>query len=382
MPDIFGRMPEDYAHIRALLEADLWERHQEGLLAERGGTVQPHNFDALGNGLRGELERAEPNAQAIGYATDNLLAIQAYVDEVLYTRHRLPMLVPMRTDIPEGANEYSVRVVDYVGEGDYISNDGSDAPNAAANERLVPHGVDYAGIDANWTVEDVRNAAFTGFPLTTRYLEAAVRGAQNHMEKVGLVGHEGRGYLGLSRLATTGTKAVTLVTRPASQTFDDITGEAMRDLINDQITAIIDGTEEVFGSTIVDGLCVYLPTKQFGRMSSRFIGDGEDVTVMQAIKNDNPWKHHVEQYGEGSGSEIMFKSMIELKGAGGQIGGSASDRMVITVRDDRVFEMGVPYFPRVLRIMDKGRSVCALVEYKFGSLFVKRPSVIRYIDGI
>ena len=87
MPDIFGKNPEDYLHIRALQDADLWERHQDGLVerAENkiGVQVQHHNFDALGSESRTH-DRAE-NAQAIGYLTDNLLAIQSMVDEILYT---------------------------------------------------------------------------------------------------------------------------------------------------------------------------------------------------------------------------------------------------------------------------------------------------------
>ena len=41
------------------------------------------------------------------------------------------------------------------------------------------------------------------------------------------------------------------------------------------------------------------------------------------------------------------------------------DRMVTTLKHPRVAEIGVSISPRVLRIMDKGRVVCAQVEVKF-----------------
>ena len=41
------------------------------------------------------------------------------------------------------------------------------------------------------------------------------------------------------------------------------------------------------------------------------------------------------------------------------------DRMVTTLKHPQVAELGVSISPRVLRIMDKGRVVCAQVEVKF-----------------
>ena len=376
MPDIFGRNPEDYQHIRALQEAGVWERHEQALGLARGGLIPPHDFNALGAGIPQAYMREEPNAQAIGYLTNNLLAIQSMADEILYTEHRLPDFVPLNTGIAEGADTYAVRVNDYVGEGEFITNDGSDAPNATASQRLVPHSLHYAGIDATWTVEDLRNAAFTGFPLDTESLQAAVRGAMNHMERVGLLGDTKINAKGLTNL-TTGTGGVNLQTQASNMTFDDLSSAQMRDLINDDISWVIEQSEETLGggwggNGIDDGLCVYLPTQQYNRLVSRFIGDDEDRSVMRAILEDNPWTHR-------TSNPVMFKSMKELAGAGAS---TNTDRMVTAVKNMRVFEMGVSISPRVLRILDKGRVINAQVEYKFGSLFVKRPTIMRYRDAI
>lgn len=393
MPDIFGRERHDYSHIRALdaTGEGVWERHQNGLALMRGSDIPHHDFNALGMSgadaqrmalpttvqpqYRALAERAEPNAQAIGYVTNNLLAIQGMVDEVLYTEHRLPEFVPLNTMIPEGAETYGVVVEDYVGEGDYISNDGTDAPNATASQRIVPHGLDYAGIDAEWTVEDIRNAMFGGFPLADRALRAAVRGAQNHMERVGLVGHTGRNYKGLTKLPTAGRQKVTHSARAVNQTFKEIDAEEVRDQINEAIGKVIEDTDEVFGRTITDGMTVFLPVAQFNYVSSKRVGDNLDKTILASLREDNPWTAR-------TGNPVRFKSLIELKGAGSNIGGNPSDRMIVTIQDTRIYEMGVSIMPRVLRIMDKGRVICAQVEYKFGSLFTKRPSVIFYFDGV
>ena len=371
MADIFGREEADYKVVQTLKKHDVWERHQQARIAQSGGVASPMNFNALQAGPPPEYHRANENAQAFGFMTDNLLAIQTMVDEILYTKHRLPDLVHLNYAIPEGAKSYSVRVMDYTGEGDFITNDGTDAPNATASETLVAHGVYLGGIDANWTVEDIRNAMFTGIPLDTESIDAATRGALNHIERVALRGDAKRGFRGLCNLPITGANKVTRIDLGGGKTFDEVAGSDIRDTINDQISGLIEDTAEVFGDVITDNLCVYLPVKQYNRLSTRYIGDDEDRSVMRAILEDNAWTHR-------TGTRPMFKSVQELKGAAP----SDKDRMVIACKDTRVAEVGMPIQPRVLQILNQGRVQTAQVEYKFSSLFVKRPSTIRYVDGI
>ena len=368
MPDIFGKNPSDYEFVRRLQADDQWEPQQRAYAAQRGNKPY-HNFNALGSGAPNGYLRAEEEAQAFGFLTDNLLAIQTMVDEVLYVRNRLPDLIHLNTAIPEGATSYSVRVMDYAGRGGYITGDGTDAPNATAAMRLVPHRVDYAGIDANWTVEDLRNAMFAGVPLDSESLEAATRGALNHMEEVALLGDAARGTTGLCNLPITGRGKVTR--NDAGSKFLAGPGATTRNLINDEISALIEDTNEVFGDIITDMLCVYLPVKQYNLLSTRFIGEEEDRSIMRALLEDNAWTHR-------TGSRPMFKSVQELKG----VAANNKDRMVTACKDRRVCEVGVSISPRVIRIMDKGRTHTAQVEYKFSPLFVKRPDTIRYLDGI
>ena len=377
MPDIWGRNePDAYSHIAQMRQDGTWDAHQQALSLQREN-APPHNFDALGRGPGAHLQNRAESAQAIGFITDNLLAIQAMVDEILYTAHRLPDYISLNSAIPEGATSYSVRVTDYTGKGAFITNDGSDAPNATASQRLVPQALHYGGIDANWTVESLRNSMYGGFPLDTESIQAATMGALNHMEEVGLIGDTTIDATGLTNLPTAGVTAVNLQTQAANQTFDDLEASAIRNLINDDISWVIEVSDETLGGGwmgpgIDSDMCIYLPVDQYNKLFTRFIGDDENRSVARAIMEDNAWTHR-------TGNPIMFKSVQELAGAGV---GAGVDRMLITSKSPRIFEMGVPIVPRVLRILDKGRSICAQVEYKFSPLFVKRPTVMRYRDAI
>ena len=106
MPDIFGQEPEDYAvvrHLRSLPNEEYgneWERHVAAH-SQRFPAFNPgHNFRAMGSGrndadlaMYGQLgamlpeshTRATEDAQAVGFLTNNLLAIQTQVDEIMYT---------------------------------------------------------------------------------------------------------------------------------------------------------------------------------------------------------------------------------------------------------------------------------------------------------
>ena len=89
-----------------------------------------------------------------------------------------------------------------------------------------------------------------------------------------------------------------------------------------------------------------------------YIGDNADKTLMKSIMEDNPWTHF-------SGKPLSIQQVLELedRGTGG------TDRMVVGLKNNRIAEMGVSISPRVLKIMDKGRVVCAQVESKPHDLY-------------
>ena len=365
--DIFGREPHNYPHYSAMQQAGVFDEQMRAISEVTG--QPPHDFNALGAGVPSSLSRAEPNAQALGFVMNNLIAIQAVPDAVLYRSLRIMDLIPFNMAIEEGAVTYGVVVEDYAGEGAYVTNDGTDVPRVNVAQRLVPHGLDLAGIDAPWTLEDVRRAMMIGTPLQTRLLEAATMQAMKHIERVGLRGDVPRGYTGLTNLAT-GTGKVTLTT--ATRTWAASTAEQIREFVTAAIGKVIEDTDEVFGSgQMQSGLCVYLPVAQYNKITSDPIGDNAARTIWAYIKAYNPWT-------ERTGQLVELKSVSELN----QAGASSADRMIVAVKDNRVMEMGVPFLPRVLNVWNKGREVVAQLEYKFGPLFVKRPTTILYFDGI
>ena len=369
MPDIFGREPEEYTLVRALQESGQWERHQQGYVDRArmyGVVTRPHDFQALN-----VQTRATEDAQAVGFLTNNLLAIQTMIDEIMYTAYRLPEYVHINTSISEGAGSYGLRVVDRRGQAERVSAPGYDAPSATVSQALVTRDLYYYGLDAEWSIDEIRGAMMAGIPLDTQSIEAAVTGSMEKMEAVALTGGNYPGVTGLINHPTT-TGQVNASS--ASQTFAAGTAEQIRTAITDEISKVIEGSRETLGRNIQTGMTVYLPGTQYDLLTSRYLGDNAERTVMRGLMEDNPWTHFTK------GSPLNIARVLELDSALNP--GSANDRMITALKHERVAEMGVSIMPRVLRILDAGRVITAQVESKYSNLFVKRPNTMYYLNSI
>ena len=312
MPDIFGNQPDDYTLVRDLHAAGEWDRYQADNSALRFGRADAgrHDFNALGSGA--PYERAAETASAVGFLTNNVLAIQTMVDEILYTAYRLPMFVSINTNIPEGATSYGVRVRNRQGRARRISAPGYDAPSATAAETLVTRPIHWYGLDAEWSVDELRGAMFAGTPLDTESIDAAVMGSLETMEAVALVGADEattadstvRGLCNLPPPERCGTAEDCASTFAAAST-----PEVIRNEINGEISAVIEQSRETMGRNINTGLTVYLPGTQYDLLTTIYIGDHAERTLMDSILADNPWTHFTR------GQPIMIHRLLELDSA-------------------------------------------------------------------
>lgn len=366
MPDIFGRNISDYQHYRDLTRNQVDIVDYLNTRAVLAGNQTAHDFNALQPRLAGT--RNADNAAAVGYASNNMEAVMGMMEEILYTEFRLNEFIPLISNVPEGAQTYAYRVVDHVGQGEFIDTSGSVAPSATATQRLVPYPLHYAGIVPEWTLEDLRRAMMGGIALDRESVRAATTGCLDHIERVGLVGDTDRDLVGLTNLSTTGDNAVTRVVSGVD--FDSATPAQIVAELQKQIVALITSTKEVFGRTIRSGLCVYMPITQADIVENTRLPD-IDKTIWEYVQQHNAWTKY-------TGETPKLKWVQELDNAGT----GNTDRMIIALNSERVMEMAIPISPRPITTMYMGFKVCMPVEYKISGLNVKRPQGIRYVDQI
>ena len=363
MPNIFGKEVTDYQHLIKLQAAKLIDAYNAGNKA-RG---RDHMFNALPSAHNPKpmpMNLRDADAQAVSFITNNLQAIQAEIEEILYLDFRLDEFFPIITNVPEGARTYSYRVVDRLARGSFIDNTGKDAGVASVSVQNVPYALQYAGLIPEWTREDLRNAVFSGISLDSETIAAGTEGCMDHIEIVGLTGDARFGFQGL-----TNHDQITKAT--AAKTFALSTADEIVTSLQSYISMVIVNTVEIASRIIKTGLTLYLPIAQYDRLTTLPYGDNRDKTAWEFLKRSNPWSNR-------TGQELKIASVAEMDGAGD----GDTDRMLLGFNNARVMEFAMPIAPRIIDTIPQAFSITAPMEYKISGLNVKRPGFNLYVDGI
>ena len=363
MPDILGREQNQYNFLKALTDKKMLDAHNHQL----GLRGMVHDFNALPskhNPVQVPLNDVEANAQAVHFVTNNLQAVQAFVEEILYTDFRLDAFIPIITNIPEGARTYSYKVTNSYGLGKFIDNAGRDANRSSTSLQNVPYALEYAGIIPSWTLEDLRAAAFAGISLDTETIKAGTEGAMDHIEIVGLTGDSTFGFTGLVNDAN-------IPAANSAKTVANMTADEMVAYIQTNVSNIISQSAEVMSRIIKTGLTLYLPLAQEALIGDTKLADDASKTVWEYVSVNNQWTRR-------TGQKLKMEAVAELAGAGA----GATDRSLFGFNNDRIMELAMPIQPRVIRTLETHYGVDAPMEYKISGLNVKRPAVMRYVDAI
>lgn len=360
--NIFGKTVEDYRWLQDL-QANR-ATYEAFMRSKRGAQFKVlHNDKAIGYG-RKNLIQDDP-AQAISFLTNNLEAIQAEIEEIMYSEFRLDDYFPINRNIPEGAQTYAYRVVDKQGQGRFIENYGTNAETASVTAQIVPYVMELGGIIPHWSIEDLRSATFGGIPLDTETIRAGTEGCMQHIERVGLgTDVDQNRFEGLLNIAN-----VPVVVAPTPWTSLDPTD--IINQINEYLSLIISQTNEIFGRNISADLALYIPISILGvleRPREAF----SDKTIWEFVRDQNVWTRY-------TGRPLQQRVVVEFDTAGG----GGSQRILFGYpTESRVWEMGMSISPRVIKVIEREFSFNAPMEYKISGLNVKRPGGLLYVDGV
>ena len=368
MPDIFGKEAHGYSHYRGLGDQLASYITQHAAARDDMPARPPHNFNALRIATA-----ASDDVQVLGYATNNLEAIQAQIDQVLYDKYRLPDWIPMKGGIPEGVMSYARRTRDSWGRGRFIDSAGSEMPTVGMGTRIESYPIHYAGIAGQWNLQEMRAAMTAGTALDSDQVAEASRGAMEHIESVGLTGDDDRGLKGFINLeahATDATK-VKLNARTGAKKITAMTAEEMIALLTDAVSDIIESTNAIFGRQIKGPLGIYLPITEALKVTNTRRSGENNRTVWSLFAEENGWTTF-------AGIQPTLHPVVELKGAG--VGDT--NRMVMAVKSTDVFEMAIPIQPRAVTPTRAGLTITAPLEYSMSGVNVVRPAGIQYFDRI
>ena len=402
MADIFGYTPQDYPQLKRITDdGGDYKQYIRDSTAEipvfrnnPEGSARPvsrvHNFNVKRQDVKAAnasfavpmVEQAAVGPDPLGFFTSNLTAFQAQIERVLYREYMLAEWVPIKTDIPEGANSTGFAIQDFQGSTSWISDDGSDAPSVSTSLSSTSYPLYVSGNIAKYTDEQIRNAMHINLPLTTTLIEQAVMEDLWFMEDKALNGEMGtntnwRGLLNQpTRDSATDTPAGNVIRENINLDFTaDATDakEIARKIVR-FIGAMKNDSKGLLGRRVGGRLMLGLPPSRNLIVQTETLDDkGSDISIAEHIQRHNTW------VGARPGNTIEFVEMDELETANT----GSTPLMVAWVNNPAVMEFAVSIQPRV---KDRVRSYFGEgvpTEAKHApALYVKYAWGMRYGYGI
>lgn len=282
---------------------------------------------------------------------------QAY--EVEYPELKWRMFVPVNSDPSPADNVYKYDVYDKVGQADVISNYADDLKRVDLTGSEVFQRMVSLGDAYGWNVQELRGAAKEGKNLPARKAAAARYFIENLLDEIMLEGRATEGLNGLFNLS--GTETYTTPNGAGGDTeWDTKTPDEILADMHGISNRIHEQSNEVERpDTLI------LPTSRYGLVSTTKMGDGENISILQAFLARD---EHVRS--------VMKSYRLETAGSG------SSKRMVCyTRREDKVSGlMGQEFeqFPPQLRNLE----VITNCHARTGGVIAPFPKSIAYGDNI
>lgn len=319
-----------------------------------------YRFDYLA-----QVDRAEGRTDATGlnaFFGNELEQIRPQLYEKKYPQFKGRILVPVTNDIHPGAMSITERGVDEVGEAEFITDLGDDAPQVeVVKDQEDTYYMRMLGLKYGWTLQELRNAQFAGRSLDTSKAFACRRGIERFIDKGLLLtqsvgGRTLYGLFGLSGSVAPLTYAYPLVGDVKDQSAEDL----FRMLMN-FASYVPAQTKEI---ETVDTL-VMSPTLKF-HLQNTNMGDANRSSVLK-------------YFFESQDAIKSVETSHYLENGGGHGGAGGTSRLMCYRKDKEVLEGLVNEFEQ-LPTEWKGMRSETLCIARVGGVKVRLPKAIAQLD--
>lgn len=276
--------------------------------------------------------------------------------EIPYAR-----LVPISTEVPEGAETYKYELWDQVGEFDLISDYADDLPTTDVLRGEITQTIRGFGGAFRYTTDELRKAQFAKVNLEQRRADAVRQAYEQRANRVCLFGYAGTGLRGffnhpaVDKLVVTGN---------ASDGWFDaasITPDQMLAILNSGIDYQLNATRQVERpNTLLMPLSVYRKISTTPRSST------SDTTVLEFFLRTNGYITQVE-------------TVNELDPAN-SFGFLSAQRMVYYRREESKLQFHIPMALKFLPPQPKNLAWLVPAEAKFAGVALYYPKSVTYVD--
>jgi len=306
---------------------------------------------------------------ALAFMINQASYIEAEVYRTQYPEIIYPQLIPVDESAPEWTKSITFFSIESSGRADWFHHNATDMRLADVTRSAYEQGVDMAGIGYRYTLAEIGEALQAGFALNPERAAAAVRGAEQFIESVALIGDIAKGWTGLINAANVTVSTVANTGTGPSTLWSTKTADLIISDLNIAIAGIYSATNTV---EIPD--TILLPVEQYTLIATKRLSDTSEMSILD-------WFQKYNVYTAQTGRSLTIRALRQLDGAG--TSPASSDRMMIYRRDPSVLKMHLPMRHRFLPVWQTGPIVFDVPGImRLGGTEVRRPAAVHYWDGI
>lgn len=314
-------------------------------------------YDA--NDLRAIEASGRFDANESMFFARQLEAIKAQTYDVKRANLNALQLMPVSTDVPEGATTITYRQYDTVGMAKVIANYANDLPRADVTGKEFTSNIRSIGNAFGYNTQEIRSAIFAGVNLPARKAMAATRAHQEKINALAFTGDADHGLPGL--ISNANVPEVTLAAdgTGSAKTFASKTADKIVRDVNSLINKIISQSKGVHRATEV-----WMPVEQYALIATTQNSTASDTTILQFLQQVHPG--------------VTFRQVVELDGAGA----SGADRMYAIENSRDNWAIEIPMMMKMYSPQQKGLEFEVPVESRFGGVIIEYPLALAFCDGV
>jgi hypothetical protein len=318
------------------------------------------------------LAQVEAGLRAMGYHADanetvmfsrSLLQIKEQTYDVLYGDLKARTIFPTDGSISPGATQYAYRQFDHVGEAKLIHDYAKDFPNVdvKGKEFILP--LASFGDSYQYSLQDLRSAAFAGVPLDSMKAAAARLAIERKFESICAYGVPGKNVPGFA--ANPDTLSIPETTHTGTDWTSGTIANILAD-VNAMSKKVFDQTKGVFQADTL-----LLGTVEYSAASTRLVAEAyaSNVTIAKYILQASPWV-----------KSIVHWPALDNADGGTTLGGSGASRKFMIKRDPMVLSAVVAQEFEQFAPQQQGMAFVVPCHMRAGGVRVTYPLACTFMD--
>lgn len=322
-----------------------WE-HTKRKLDDSGLFGRPNQFNPS--------LRVDANETAV--ISRSLVYVKSQEANVLYPDLKSRQVLPVSFEIPNGAEQYSIKTWDYVGKTQPGSNYADDMPRADVSVSETLAKIRPVINSFGYNVQELRNSAMMGgTPLDARKSAAARSVHERTQEILAATGDTLMGFTGLANNASVALVAGLTGNWDTTATDAQIAAD-VNALVN---KPIIVSKQIHFPDTLLLG------TKAFQFITERPAGTNWTFTIAQWVLKNNPYLKTID-------------SWVRLDTAGA----SSVPRAIAYRKDPKLMQFEIPQDFEMFPVQQHNLEFVVPCHSRCGGVSIRYPGSMAYGDGL